>query len=139
MANKNQIMDKLSALNLAVPTKTRAAAAVGQQVPETASETIAAAPIVVEAKQEEAMVVAEIAPPVFSNTGACTFTLFIDNMAALMKIREEFHNNFLSINSMMVDSYKKTLTITFDSMRHNYGQFVESLKFLMPTATQKRY
>ncbi|WP_420265594.1 hypothetical protein [Candidatus Magnetominusculus dajiuhuensis] len=145
MASKKQIMDKLSALNPAVPTRTRvhgvaASAAVPQvpQVPESAAEATATAPIVVEAKQGEAVVVAGITPPVFSNTGVCTFTLFIDNMAAMMKIREEFHNNFFNINSMIVDSYKKTLTITFDAMRHNYSQFVESLKFMMPTATQKR-
>ncbi|MBF0567403.1 MAG: hypothetical protein HQK95_00905 [Nitrospirae bacterium] len=139
MASKKQIMDKLSALNPAVPTKTRVhGAAAVPQTPEIAAGAIATAPIVVEAKQGEAVVVAGITPPVFNNTGACTFTLFIDNMAAMMKIREEFHNNFFNINSMIVDSYKKTLTITFDAMRHNYSQFVESLKFMMPTATQKR-
>ncbi|MBF0457772.1 MAG: hypothetical protein HQK99_07750 [Nitrospirae bacterium] len=140
MANKKNIMDKLSALNLAVPTKTRvhSASAGRPAVPHTAEaaetgKTIDAAPIVVEAKHGGTVAVAEIAPPVFSsNKGACTFTLFVDNMAALMKIREEFQNNFLNINSMMLDSYQKTLTITFDAMRHNYGQFVESLKFLMP-------
>ncbi|MBF0517548.1 MAG: hypothetical protein HQK97_10615 [Nitrospirae bacterium] len=138
MASKKQIMDKLSALNPSVPTKTRVAGAAAQPVVEIAmvAEAVAAPAqnvvTVVEAKPQDVTVVAEIAPPVFSDAGVCTFTLFLDNMAAMMRISEEIQRNFLSINAMMIDSYQKTLTISFDSMTHNYGQFVESLKLMIP-------
>ncbi|MCG6551545.1 MAG: hypothetical protein L7F77_04400 [Candidatus Magnetominusculus sp. LBB02] len=169
MANKKQIMDKLSALNLATPTKTRtheAAAPAGSQTPEPPQKAKTHRAAVVEAKQAkpsppappdsggrietgdftlfvdsagQTMAVAEINQPIFSGpSGVCTFTLFVDNITALMKISEEFQNNLLSINSMMIDSYRRTLTITFDTMIHTYGQFVESLKDMIPSALKQR-
>jgi hypothetical protein len=130
MAKKKQTMDKLSALNLAVPTNTRTQPAPAAPPSAPPADTA----IVREATGNSPVV--KITPPVFSDPNACTFTMFIDNMSAMMRIREVFNDNFLSINSMMVDSYKKTLTITFDAMRHNYSQFLESLKHMPPSAAK---
>ncbi|MBF0318731.1 MAG: hypothetical protein HQL01_02840 [Nitrospirae bacterium] len=146
MPKKQQIIDKLSALNPSVPTQTRTqpdAPAIAREAGKIIKPRIVPEPIEKsrETPIEESAVIAtsvRVTPPVFNNAGGCTFTLFVDNLSALMQIQEVLNNNFHNINSMMVDSYKKTLTITFDTLRHNYGQFAESLRYLMPSATRKK-
>ncbi len=112
MAKKDDaIIKKLSALKPSIPTSTRA---------ETAKVS----------QDDSAVVVKESSPGVIE--------LMMENISAMEKIRRELLSETGNIQSVVIDSWRKMMFITYDIQKTNFEYITKTISSLIMPSSDKK-
>ena len=122
MADKKQVIERLSALKPVPPTNTRV------QTEPPVSETQHVQPLppakihsAEDAKQADITVSVPVQPDsyVMTELKPGYISLIAENMNAMLKIREILLNEIGKINAVIIDTWKQSMIVSFDIFKTN--------------------